>query len=341
MNIKKISFILLTFSFLCFSKPVLGDVSIIDNRLHVNNEAFYIKGIAYHPVFKGKSGDQRSFKNLDKDLILMAEAGINTIRVYRPIESEKILNAINNAGIKIIISFGYNQNGFYDIKSGSFINYVKKYKDHPAILIWELGNEYNFNPQWFEGDIGIWYKSLNNAANLIHEIDSSHPVSTSHGEIPDELAMSLISNIDIWGFNVYRWDKPESFIEEWLQLSTKPMYFSEVGADSFMTIDRDGFKKGISEQAQAHANSAILEKILSNSSNNLGLVIFEFHDGWWKAGNPHKQDSGGWAPMSSGVPYDGTANEEYWGIVDIDRKKKLTFDVVKDKFNNFLLDETK
>lgn len=55
--------------------------------------------------------------------------------------------------------------------------------------------------------------------------------------------MSLISNIDIWGFNVYRWDKPESFIEEWLQLSTKPMYFSEVGADSFMTIDRDGFKK--------------------------------------------------------------------------------------------------
>jgi hypothetical protein len=43
--------------------------------------------------------------------------------------------------------------------------------------------------------------------------------------------------------------------------------------------------------------------------------------------------------MSSGVPYDGTANEEFWGIVDIDRNKKLTFDVVKDKFNNFLLDK--
>jgi beta-galactosidase/beta-glucuronidase len=125
MNIKKISFIFLII-FLCFSKPVLGEVRVIDNRLQVNNEAFYIKGIAYHPVSKGKSGDQRSFKNLDKDLILMVEAGINTIRVYRPIDSEKILNTINNAGIKVIISFGYNQNGFYDIKSGSFIKLCQK-----------------------------------------------------------------------------------------------------------------------------------------------------------------------------------------------------------------------
>ena len=167
----------------------------------------------------------------------------------------------------------------------------------------------------------------------------NHPVSTSHGEIPDELAMSMISNIDIWGFNIYRWDKPESFIKEWVQISSKPMYFSEVGADSYMTIERDGFKKGINQKAQADANSIILEKILKDSNHNLGLVLFEFHDGWWKAGNPYEHDSGGWAPMSSGVPYDGTANEEFWGIVDIDRNKKLTFDVVKDKFNNFLLDK--
>ena len=39
-----------------------------------------------------------------------------------------------------------------------------------------------------------------------------------------------------------------------------------------------------------------------------------------------------WAPESSGVPYDGAANEEYWGIVDIDRNKKQVFDVVKEKY---------
>ena len=63
-----------------------------------------------------------------------------------------------------------------------------------------------------------------------------------------------------------------------------------------------------------------------------GILIFQFVDGLWKAGNPKIQDVGGWAPNSSGVPYDGTANEEFWGIVDIERNKKKTFEVIKELF---------
>ena len=48
----------------------------------------------------------------------MIEAGVNTIRVYSPIDDIKILDKINKAGIKIIIGFGYNQDGYYDILSG-------------------------------------------------------------------------------------------------------------------------------------------------------------------------------------------------------------------------------
>jgi len=33
------------------------------------------------------------------------------------------------------------------------------------------------------------------------------------------------------------------------------------------------------------------------------------------------------------VPYDGSPNEEYWGIVDIDRNKKKTFEVIKNQYN--------
>ena len=33
------------------------------------------------------------------------------------------------------------------------------------------------------------------------------------------------------------------------------------------------------------------------------------------------------------VPYDGSPNEEYWGIVDINREKKEVFEVVKARFN--------
>ncbi len=34
-----------------------------------------------------------------------------------------------------------------------------------------------------------------------------------------------------------------------------------------------------------------------------------------------------------GVPYDGVANVEYWGIVDIDRNRKAAFYVVKDTYS--------
>ena len=62
------------------------------------------------------------------------------------------------------------------------------------------------------------------------------------------------------------------------------------------------------------------------------LPLFAYMDEWWKAGNTDTQDPGGWAPNSSGVPYDGTPNEEYWGIVDIDRNKKEAFNIVKSMF---------
>ena len=42
-------------------------------------------------------------------------------------------------------------------------------------------------------------------------------------------------------------------------------------------------------------------------------------------GNPSTQDIGVLFLNSTGVPYDGSYDEEFWGIVDIYRNKKLTF----------------
>jgi len=316
--------------FSCNTATENTSVTISERTILVNNEPYIIKGICYHPVPKGSN--QRSFETLDEDLSLMKEAGINTIRVYAPIDDDVVLNQINKAGIKVITGFGYNQNGYFDILSGSFINYVEKYKNHPAILLWELGNEYNYHPEWFENDIKNWYKAMNDAAHLIHLKDPQHPVTTAHGDLPDSLALSSAPNIDVWGLNVYRWDNPESIFKEWKKVSSKPMYLSEAGGDSYMTISKAGYEQGINEQAQADATSKILEKTLSNFEVCSGVTLFSFTDGWWKAGENDAQDVGGWAPNSSGVPYDGTPNEEFWGIVDIERNKKIAFEIVKQKF---------
>jgi hypothetical protein len=307
-------------------------VSVAGRQVLLNDEPFFIKGICYHPVPIGS--DIRSLERLSEDLALMKEAGINTIRVYSPIDEQGAVDQIHAAGIKLIVGFGYNQNGYYDILSGRFADYIEKYKNHPAILFWELGNEYNYHPEWFGGDLKNWYQAMNDAAAKIHAADPNHPVATAHGELPDSLALVMCPEIDIWGMNVYRWDNPESIFSEWSAISEKPMYLSEAGADSYMAAAAKGYEQGINELAQADATRNILQDIFNNKTICSGVTLYAFSDEWWKAGNNQMQDPGGWAPGSGGVPYDGTANEEFWGIVDIDRNKKMVFGVVKEFYNS-------
>lgn len=322
---------------LCFSYSFLVNedtdvVSVKDRQLLINKTIYFIKGICYNPVEKGHT--ERSFTNIDIDLAIMKEAGINTIRVYLPIEEVSVLDKIADAGIKVITSFGYNQGGKNDILSGSYLDYINKFKNHKSILLWELGNEYNYHPEWFDGDIKNWYVSLQNAADAIHQNDPNHPVASAHGELPDSSALATSTNVDLWGLNVYRWDNPEKIFKQWSVLSDKPMYLSEAGSDSYMTITNYGFSEGENQHAQAQSLNNILNDVFEYKSISTGVLVFSFTDELWKAGNPDIQDIGGWAPASSGVPYDGTANEEYWGILNVDRDKKEAFYVLKEFYSN-------
>lgn len=329
-------FSVLLFSVTLHLVPTTNNVVEVSGRqLIVDNTPYFMKGVCYHPVLRGET--ERNFSTIDQDLELISEAGINTIRVYAPIDDIEVLDKIDAAGLKLIVSFGYNQKGVYDILSGTFLDYIMKYKDHNSILIWELGNEYNYHPEWFGGDIQNWYNALSQATDQIHDIDPNHPVATAHGDMPDKQALASNPNIDIWGLNVYRWDQPQSVFKEWQTVSDKPVYLSEAGADSYMKISKAGFKQGENQRAQAVANAKIIDAVFDRSDVASGIFIFSFTDGLWKAGNPNQQDIGGWAPNSSGVPYDGAPNEEYWGIVDINRNKKETFEIIKERFVNFSL----
>lgn len=303
-------------------------VSISRRKIMLDDEPYIIKGVCYNPVPKGSSN--RNFDRLAEDLDLMAAAGINTIRVYSPIDDQAVLDTIHKAGLKVIIGFGYN-NGAYSIRSGSFIKYVDAYKDHGAILFWELGNEYNYHPEWFEGDIGTWHAALNKAARTIHRHDPSHPVATAHGGVPDDDTISACPDVDLWGINAYSWDNPTHVFSAWKAISSKPMYLSEAGADGYMTTSGQGYSQGKNEDAQADAVKNILDEIFSAKGVCAGVTLFAFVDEWWKAGNPATQDAT--AIPNAGFPYDGAANEEYWGIVDIDRNTKKAYEVVKKKYN--------
>lgn len=306
------NYILFLFLFLPLLQSNAQTVAVRGKQLFVNEQRYRIKAVDYN---RG-TGDTG---NYTQDIALMKEAGINTIRTYAPITNVAELNAFAANGIRIIMHLNEND----------FENYINTYKNHQAILMWEFGNEFNYHPEWFGGNINVWYSKLQACAIRAHQLDVNHPVTTAHGEVPTASVLSACPAVDVWGLNLYRWDNDVPAIDDFRRLSQKAMYVSECGADSYNKLTNT-----IREDLQMQANKNILTGIFNRFDDCIGAAVFEFCDEWWKAGSPDVQNPGGSAPNSSGVPYDGSADEEYWGIVRRDRSKKPSFFNLKEIYTS-------
>jgi hypothetical protein len=81
---------------------------------------------------------------------------------------------------------------------------VEQYKNHPAVLLWALGNEME---QGFNGDdaIPVW-KHIQELAKMVHEIDPNHPTMTVVAELGGnkiKLIHQYCPDLDIVGINSY------------------------------------------------------------------------------------------------------------------------------------------
>jgi beta-galactosidase/beta-glucuronidase len=265
----------------------------------------------------------------------MKAAGINAVRTYERLESRAVLDKLHAAGI-YVFSTVY---GWYQDPPSVVTARVNAVKDHPAILAWVLGNEWNYNRLYSQGNrepaltIPETRAQINEAAALIRAIDDEHPISTIYGELEglaDDYA--AMPDIDLWGINTYRGLSHGSLFDQWQALGDKPMYLGEYGADAY-----DSRGQGqVNVAAQAEAVSALTRELIDNYATagagvTLGGFVFEWADEWWKAGQPNVQDAGGAAPGGGPHP-DATFNEEYWGIVDIDRIPRPAYDALGDLY---------
>jgi len=232
---------------------------------------------------------------------------------------------------------------------------VLYYKNHPAILMWAIGNEWNIN---------LFHSKYNNldsaaqanesAAQLIKTIDSNHPVASIYGEIeilPDQpltktkqIVNETCQSVDVWGLNIYRGDNFSNLFDQWASITSKPMFIAEFGTDSYQTTGYWPVVGSPNEIMQKNFILSLLEDIRPElSAINpmkvcLGGALFEWVDEWWKVkdsdgGSPSTHDNGGfptwWNPNAHP---DGFGNEEYFGIFNIDRTEKLSRQILKDFF---------
>lgn len=157
------------------------------------------------PYFiKGAGGTD----SLDK----LAAAGANSVRTWSADDLAPLLDEAHALGLSVIVGLwlGHERHGFdYDDAAQVKEQFervrqtVLRFKDHPAVLIWGIGNEM----EGFESgdDPAIW-SAVNDIAAMIKQIDPAHPTMTVTAEIGGDRIASinkLCPDIDIHAINAY------------------------------------------------------------------------------------------------------------------------------------------
>lgn len=141
----------------------------------------------------------------------LAAAGANSIRTWGG-DVGTLLDDAHALGLTVTVGIwlGHERHGFdYEDEAqvaaqlGEARETVLKYKDHPALLLWGVGNEME---GFDDGDDPVIWKAVNDVAEMIKELDPHHPTMTVtafvHGERIDYLH-NRSPAIDIHGVNAY------------------------------------------------------------------------------------------------------------------------------------------
>jgi Glycosyl hydrolases family 2, TIM barrel domain len=114
---------------------------------------------------------------------------------------------------------------------------VTRYKDHPALLLWAIGNEME-DPQ---GRNGAVWTAINDLAGMVKQIDPRHPIMTVIAEIGGEKVKNihrLCPAIDIIGINSYGGASTLGARYSGLG-GTKPYILTEFGPPGIWEIKKD------------------------------------------------------------------------------------------------------
>ena len=303
-------------------KPLsAGPVRINNKKLEVDYdgdgvyEPYYVKGAAYSIMPIENKPITSTLEDMSIQYLKYMNA--NTIRTYST-PGKTMLTKMAAQNIRVISGFWVNTDLDLALTSvrqqvkDDFAKMVVDLKDNPGVLMWNLGNEQNYQ----NGNNAYWYTLCQELAVVAYEIEGEkyHPVCISNGNIYNIGDVSKnaddasLTYIDLWATNIYELNLTPQFVT-YKSKSNKPLVITEYGIDAL-----DNRIKQEYETTQAVVDSMNWSQILAASEFVVGATVFEYTDEWWKAGDPNSHDYGGY---ETGAHPDGYSNEEWWGLIAI------------------------
>jgi len=142
----------------------------------------------------------------------LAALGANSVRTWNVDAAQQILDAAQALDMTVTlgIALEHERHGF-DYRNAAQVaaqlaaarEAVLRYRDHPALLLWGVGNEVE---GYASGDDPAIWKALNDVAAMVKELDPNHPTMTVTAEVAGGRIENLHERspaIDIHGINTY------------------------------------------------------------------------------------------------------------------------------------------
>ncbi|MDT0595315.1 glycoside hydrolase family 2 TIM barrel-domain containing protein [Glaciecola petra] len=219
---------------------------------------------------------------VDDKLQRVVDFGANSIRTWsvddNAMPAKQLLDKAHALGLTVSLclefakerqGFDYNDPVAVAKQLEASRQRVMKYKDHPALLTWIIGNEVNFayeNPKVFD--------AVNDVAKMIKELDPNHPTTTALAGF-DKKALKDIKErapvLDFISFQIYAdlmnlpkyikesgFDQPY-FVTEWGAVGHWEVYKTPWGApvENTSSEKANNYYRSYSEVLAPYAKQAI------------------------------------------------------------------------------------
>lgn len=239
-------------------------------RIYCDGEPFYIKGAGF------EGSDPSS----------VAKYGGNAIRTWRTgdefITGKEILDEAHRYGLKVCLGLeiGRERHGFdYDDENqiAKQLAYVRgevvKYRNHPALLAWGIGNELNLHYT----NKKLWV-AVNEIAELIKELDPMHPTTTmlaGAGEDDVRSVLEYCPALDYLSFQLYG---DIVNLPAHLKASNYdgPYVITEWGATGHWEVGKTSWDRPIEQNSHEKANSyqERYESVIAADNHCMGSFVF-------------------------------------------------------------------